>query len=236
MEQEKVNVTRSPTRCPYCHESVVEGKEAQRVCQGCLSRHHEGCWGELDRCASCGCEQALEESAPRESDVRVCRACGVHDPATAFDCPTCAKGVCSPCYSRRFRRCVDCAGELIAAEHLIKKRAQALENHRGGVFFGLLLAVGGFILTGLGFGQVVPYGVAFAVGLGIMAMGVFMLATSARRVSKLAEQVEELELKLAPFPEISFTDRIGEKAKDLFGKLFAPSSPPTSPPSSPPGK
>jgi hypothetical protein len=53
-----LRVEASPTRCPYCHDGVDQA-ELQRalVCQTCLSRHHAECW--LDRCASCGSEQAL---------------------------------------------------------------------------------------------------------------------------------------------------------------------------------
>jgi hypothetical protein len=44
-------------RCPFCHEGAeAEGSVA---CQGCLARHHEACWSESGRCASCGSERAL---------------------------------------------------------------------------------------------------------------------------------------------------------------------------------
>jgi hypothetical protein len=49
-------------RCPYCHDHVEA--EESLVCQGCLARHHSGCWEEHGTCASCGEGVAL---GPREA-------------------------------------------------------------------------------------------------------------------------------------------------------------------------
>ncbi|MCO5165495.1 MAG: hypothetical protein M9894_03885 [Planctomycetes bacterium] len=67
-----VTAARSPTRCPYCHDACGPDDPRATVCQGCLSRHHEGCWREGgDRCASCGGGRALAPTAP---EVRVAPA------------------------------------------------------------------------------------------------------------------------------------------------------------------
>ncbi len=59
----KVAVARSPTRCPYCHDDCAP--EGAVVCEGCVSRHHAGCWREGgDRCASCQGSRALRGSEP----------------------------------------------------------------------------------------------------------------------------------------------------------------------------
>ena len=46
----------STLRCPYCHD-VPSPQLA--VCAGCLAPHHERCWDELGRCASCAAGRAL---------------------------------------------------------------------------------------------------------------------------------------------------------------------------------
>jgi hypothetical protein len=62
-EPAKVSVARSPTRCPYCHDDCAP--EGAVVCEGCLSRHHAGCWREGgDHCASCQGTRALRGSEP----------------------------------------------------------------------------------------------------------------------------------------------------------------------------
>lgn len=39
-------------RCPFCRDDV--GRADSVVCADCLTRHHEGCWGESgERCGSC---------------------------------------------------------------------------------------------------------------------------------------------------------------------------------------
>lgn len=40
-----------PLRCAYCHDSVPS--EDRAACADCLAVHHEGCWRESGRCASC---------------------------------------------------------------------------------------------------------------------------------------------------------------------------------------
>lgn len=69
--QLNVNITsQNPTRCPFCHDAVsVEEFENAKVCEYCLSRHHESCW--TDNCASCrheryvGQEKSQPETATR---------------------------------------------------------------------------------------------------------------------------------------------------------------------------
>lgn len=61
----EVTAERSPTRCPYCHDSCGPDDPRATVCQQCLSRHHAGCWREGDaQCASCGSKKALAPSTP----------------------------------------------------------------------------------------------------------------------------------------------------------------------------
>ncbi|MBI3726524.1 hypothetical protein HY251_21580 [bacterium] len=62
METERPRVVsgQSPTRCPYCHESIdVEG-EAWVACASCLARHHKECWFGHGRCATCQAARALK--------------------------------------------------------------------------------------------------------------------------------------------------------------------------------
>ncbi|MCO5170107.1 MAG: hypothetical protein M9894_27555 [Planctomycetes bacterium] len=47
-----VHVVASPTRCPFCHADVAA--QGSVACQGCLARHHDACWHEGGRCATCG--------------------------------------------------------------------------------------------------------------------------------------------------------------------------------------
>lgn len=52
------------SRCPFCHADA--GVAASRgVCAACLARHHEACWSETGRCASCGHTVRLELPQPR---------------------------------------------------------------------------------------------------------------------------------------------------------------------------
>ncbi|MGE0709785.1 MAG: hypothetical protein AB7N76_21810 [Planctomycetota bacterium] len=44
------------TRCPYCHDTF---DDYGRVCAVCLARHHDDCWSEAGRCASCAGELPL---------------------------------------------------------------------------------------------------------------------------------------------------------------------------------
>jgi hypothetical protein len=41
------------TRCPYCHETVVSGKDEQFGCPKCRAWHHLACWEEHSGCSSC---------------------------------------------------------------------------------------------------------------------------------------------------------------------------------------
>lgn len=52
------SVDRSPTRCPYCHDSIQpDGLEQAVVCGQCLARHHRDCWD--GRCGACSATVAL---------------------------------------------------------------------------------------------------------------------------------------------------------------------------------
>ncbi len=59
-ERPKVEVGRSPTRCPYCHENLNPAEDVWVVCTDCLARHHKECWQDSARCCSCGQTGFLE--------------------------------------------------------------------------------------------------------------------------------------------------------------------------------
>jgi len=61
-----IRTSHSPIRCPYCHDDVEREKEQWVACEGCLARHHAGCWSEGGCCGSCG-EEAFV--APRGSEA-----------------------------------------------------------------------------------------------------------------------------------------------------------------------
>jgi hypothetical protein len=50
---EEVSVAGSLARCPYCHDEVAPGAGEWVACESCLARHHEACWNESGRCATC---------------------------------------------------------------------------------------------------------------------------------------------------------------------------------------
>jgi len=50
-EKPIVHAASSPVRCPYCHDTVDRDKDAWVACQGCLARHHAGCWQEGGACS-----------------------------------------------------------------------------------------------------------------------------------------------------------------------------------------
>lgn len=54
-----VHADASPVRCPFCHEGIAVAAEEWLACEGCLARHHAGCWSESGRCASCGGGRSL---------------------------------------------------------------------------------------------------------------------------------------------------------------------------------
>src|SRR5579859_1737518 len=63
LDKPKVEVNRSPTRCPYCHEDVKPAQDAWVVCADCLARHHKDCWQDGGRCSSCGQTGFLEPAS-----------------------------------------------------------------------------------------------------------------------------------------------------------------------------
>lgn len=54
---QKVRFENSPSRCPYCHDSVPT--RGAVVCQECLARHHAACWIEQGECSACACSEKL---------------------------------------------------------------------------------------------------------------------------------------------------------------------------------
>jgi len=63
-EEIKIEVERSPNRCPYCHDEVLSSEDDWLACADCLARHHDECWRELGRCSSCAGERSLALGAP----------------------------------------------------------------------------------------------------------------------------------------------------------------------------
>jgi F-box protein 11 len=59
-EKPQIEVGRSPTRCPYCHDDVKPAESGWVVCRDCLARHHKECWEDSARCSSCGQTTYLE--------------------------------------------------------------------------------------------------------------------------------------------------------------------------------
>ncbi len=51
-------------RCPWCHDAVAHDDEVA-VCRDCLAAHHEPCWAEAGRCATCARTRPLTLQAPR---------------------------------------------------------------------------------------------------------------------------------------------------------------------------
>lgn len=56
-------------RCPFCHDSIDVRALRWVACAACLARHHDVCWAEAPRCASCG-GQALVH-APGRDEARL---------------------------------------------------------------------------------------------------------------------------------------------------------------------
>lgn len=62
LDQIKPSFKQSPSRCPFCHDDVTP--EASVVCQECLARHHQPCWSEGGRCASCSSTHVMQAVKP----------------------------------------------------------------------------------------------------------------------------------------------------------------------------
>lgn len=70
--RDDVRVVGSPVRCPFCHEDVaVEGEWS--ACSRCLARHHQPCWTEGGRCASCGHDGAVRHGGEAPKKVEDAR-------------------------------------------------------------------------------------------------------------------------------------------------------------------
>lgn len=60
--------TATHNKCPYCRDDVPHDAP-QRICQRCLTRHHDDCWHESGHCAVFGCRETryLTDAALAES-------------------------------------------------------------------------------------------------------------------------------------------------------------------------
>lgn len=56
-EQQDIRVQAGPRRCAFCHEEVPA--EERVACAACFAAHHDGCWSEGGKCATCHGTQAL---------------------------------------------------------------------------------------------------------------------------------------------------------------------------------
>jgi hypothetical protein len=70
----KKSAPRSLLRCPFCHGDVRVEARDWVACRDCLARHHEACWRESGRCATCGREELLETRAAPSSPILSTRA------------------------------------------------------------------------------------------------------------------------------------------------------------------
>jgi tetratricopeptide (TPR) repeat protein len=68
---ERVKVGASLVRCPYCHDAVKPESTDWVACRGCLARHHESCWSEHAKCATCAGTTVLETRARPAGQGRV---------------------------------------------------------------------------------------------------------------------------------------------------------------------
>jgi hypothetical protein len=66
---ETVRATRSPARCPYCRDDLVDTK-ALVACAACGARHHDVCHEQHGACAGCGSAEALYARAARRPNLR----------------------------------------------------------------------------------------------------------------------------------------------------------------------
>jgi DNA-directed RNA polymerase subunit RPC12/RpoP len=118
--RQHVDVSQSPVRCPYCHDSCTAETAGAIVCQVCLSRHHGACWREATSCASCGSKRALKGGPPEvtvsPADVKLLR-----------------RGLSREAVERVARRCeVD---EAHATRVLLEAAAHELEQAAGKAIF-----------------------------------------------------------------------------------------------------
>lgn len=220
----KIQVSGSPTRCPYCHENCAD-EDQVLVCETCLSRHHEPCWTDHGACSSCGGERALQgqNDQIQDSDVNAavsgphCRSCGTHG-RLSYTCPCCDKQSCSGCYRPRFRRCIDCATDLIRSEKRLEL-VRARHDRRALVgIFAAMSAIAGFILT-LVFVAESERIAAFICGpLGFLSALVALWCFDAS--AKTSKEIEELELELAPFQQ-TLTDKVVEGVKNIARRFGA---------------
>jgi hypothetical protein len=72
-EEDRVHVSASPTRCPWCKGEIESVKEVV-ACAACGARHHGSCHEENGRCATCGSTDVLVPRAqPEPAPARVKR-------------------------------------------------------------------------------------------------------------------------------------------------------------------
>ncbi len=68
---QRVSVSNSRVRCPYCHDDVATEQRDWVACAGCLARHHQACWEEVSSCSACGVERRLAPTEPQAGAGRL---------------------------------------------------------------------------------------------------------------------------------------------------------------------
>jgi hypothetical protein len=63
----RLDMQRSPTRCPYCHETCV-ASDPNVVCSQCLARHHTDCWDTHGACSNCSAPDRMERVEAPEAE------------------------------------------------------------------------------------------------------------------------------------------------------------------------
>lgn len=205
--QSSVNMDKSPTRCPFCHEGF-RAEQRTLVCDDCLSRHHEECWGDHGSCASCQSQNALSRSQQRSYSGPECACCGVRS-GIERTCPGCRKECCGGCFQDRFRGCVDCSVDLIA----MAKRHEQVSSSKSLYFTGALF-LGVFGIAFLSdvddaFGG--DPGEKLAIYLAITFFAALFLFLMRRFQVNSAEEAE-LARKLAPYKLVGDTQESPQKS------------------------
>ena len=71
MNRADLKVVQSAVRCPWCHEDVVIASDDWVACRECMARHHDTCWEERARCATCGGAARLGGAVVQVASVEV---------------------------------------------------------------------------------------------------------------------------------------------------------------------
>lgn len=187
----QVNMEKSPTRCPFCHEGFG-GKSETVVCDDCLSRHHSVCWNDHGACSSCESEHHLSRQVRRKGPTVNCASCGVVE-ENRRECPNCKQDCCERCFQTRFRSCVDCAAELmtVAEEMAIISGRQDMWSFMTCLSLISVLGLSCGFFTGVD-------GNPFFTMLG--AFSIAGLFWSIYGIVASTREAAPLRLKLAPYP------------------------------------